>query len=804
MFRSFLTITFRILWRNKVTSFVNIFSLSVGITAFVFIMLYVLHETSYDKFNNNYDRIYRLEADEFGKLPPAIGMHLKANLPEVENVALLTYGNKGFLDYIPDGNPENLKQIEGNFFWADSTTFDVFTFPFIQGDHRSALQLPMSAVLAESTAKKLFGDVDPMGKAVELNHHQYMITGIMRDIKMSHIEIDFLLSLASMPTAFPDKDPNYNATYFYLWNATYLLMPDKVNKIFMEEKINKALSEINDGINLTNVKFDRFHLRPLSDLYFDGEVQKLSYGLHGNMRTVLVLLAIGIFMLVLAVINYVNLTTARSTTRAKEIGVKRITGSTTNLLRIQLIGESIIISFVSLTVALTFVQLFLPIFNQLTTVNIRLFDMNGPLFWAAMLGGGVLIGILAGIYPAFYLTAIQPVRLVKGGVVKGSEGSFFRSGLMTFQFALSIIMMVGILVNLQQLHYLRTADLGFNKEQIITLNTPADIPNQYALRETFYSRLLQHAVIKNATFSFGNLDSRILDSPTLEINGTESSVKAILTDPEYLDVMEIELNGGRNFITGNIGDLRRPGDPAGVRGVLINETLAREFGIDEPLGKLIYAGKEKQMQFEIIGIVKDFHFRSFHDKIEPLIFLYAWGFGPIASIKVASSDIPATLKTIQAEWKNVWGNVPFNYQFLDEAFNRQYQRDEQLAKVIGYFTILAMIIACLGLFALSSFMVTRRVKEIGVRKTMGASVGTIYSMLSWDFLKWILVAIVIACPAAWYLMKMWLDTFAYHITLGADVFVLAALLAITIALLTVTGQSLKVARANPIDSLRYE
>ena len=804
MLRSFLTITFRVLWRNKVTSLVNIFGLSMGIVSFVFIMLYVQHETSYDKFNKNYDRIYRLEADDFGKLPPMVGQYVKEKLPEVVNIARLSLGDdESYISYVPEINSENVKQIKASCFWADSTTFDVFTFPFIVGDPHTALDQPMTAVLTESTAQKLFGDSNPMMKTIEFLNHQFMVTGLIADVKKSHVEIDLLISLASIAKVFPERDLNRAGPNSWLWSATYLLMPDNVDKALVEHKINKALSEINDG-SLIDIQFKNFHIRPLKHIYFDGNVQNLSYGLHGNLKMINILVAIGTFMIVLAGINYINLTTARSTVRAKEVAIKRVSGSSANQLRLQLIVESVIVSLISLVVAMTIMQLFLSKFNQLTTVNIQIDELNRPLIWLGIAGGGVLIGILAGMYPAFYLTAIRPVRLIKGGGMSGSGGSSLRSGLMTFQFALSIIMIIAIVVSFRQLNYTRTANLGFNK-QIITVATPADIPDEGALRATFRESLKQHPGIEKVAFSAGSPGLKLADSPMLEINGIESSIQAILIDPEYLDVMGITLSQGRGFSRLSPGDQAKNHPVPNKRwgGVLLNESAVREFGIEDPVGKMIYTVNGRA-SFEIIGVVKDFHFRSFHEKIGPLAFAWFNESEHLANIKITSSNIPSTLKIIEAEWKNTYGQEPFEYQFLDETFNRQYKSDEHLATVIGYFTGLAIVIACLGLFALSSFMISRRTKEIGVRKTMGASVSTIYYMLSWHFLKWILLAIVLASPIGWYLMHLWLETFAYHVTLGVDVFVIAALLSIVIALVTVTWQSLAAANANPIKALRYE
>ena len=804
MLRSFLTITLRVLWRNKVTSFVNIFSLSIGITAFIFIMLYVHQETSYDKFNENYNRIYRLEGNNYGKLPPIMGTYVKDRLPEVENIARLAGGRKSFISYSPDENPDNLKHIEANFFWADSTTFDVFTLPFVQGNPHNALKEPFTAVLTESTARKLFDDSNPLTKSVEFIGHQFRVTGVIKDVKNSHIEIDALFSQESISKVYPLADHGWNKG---LWNATYLLMTDGIDKELTEKKINDVLMEINDGI-LFDIDFEYFQIRPLGDIYFQGSLQNLQYGLQGNLKLIQVLSAIGVFMLVLACINYINLTTARSIVRAKEVAIKRVAGSSLSLLRYQLILESVVVSLIALVVATTFVQIFLPTFNLMAMLDIGTSDLNRPVVWAGIVSGVILLGILAGVYPAIYLTAARPVGLMKGEGPKGSGRSMFRKGLMTFQFTISIVMITGIITNLRQMHFARNVDLGFRKEQVVTMYTPHNFPGEFSVRETFKERLLQHNGIINVAFSIGNPGAGPALG-TLEFDGIKRNVEFFFIDDDYLDVMEIKIAEGRAFSPDRPGekvhteDWSSKGNPD--VGVLVNETMVDEFGIESPLGKILHwtDRKGRMWRIEIIGVVRDFHLRSLHHKIEPL-FLFWTDPWSLASIRINSYDIPATVKLIEKEWKNVYGQEPFRYQFLDETFDLQYKNDEQLATVIGYFTGLAVIIACLGLFALSSFMISRRTKEIGIRKSMGAPTGTIYFMLSWEFLKWILVAVVIACPVAWYLMHQWLETFAYHITLGIDIFVIAAALAISIALLTVTWQSLKAAYANPVKALRYE
>jgi len=805
MLRSFLTITFRILWRNKVTSFVNIFSLSVGISAFFFIALYVNYELSYDKFNKNYDLIYRLEGDDYARLSPIMSTLVKERVPEVEHIAQIVDRGPQFVNYMP-GDPERQKQLEMNLAFADASVFDVFTFPLIRGKQTTALQAPFQAVFSQSAAKRLFGDSDPINQVVEYENHQFTVVGVMEDILHSHIEADVFLSKTSVELVYSMQYREIRKAYnAWLWGGTYLLTNKGANLAEAQEKINKALAEINNGKGNAHA-FDHFHVRPLSDIYFNGNVLNHSYGIHGNLKMIQILGAIAVFLLVLAIINYINLTTARSVTRAKEVAVKRLTGSSAWQMRAQLIVESVLISIISMIAAFTFIQLFLPAFNRLTSIYLSTADLHRPMVWLFMVGGTLLMGILAGIYPSLYLTKIQPVRLVKGQNIRGTESSFLRSLLMTFQFSLSVIMIVAILVNALQLRFLRTEDLGFNKNNILAIQLPGEFHDEVKARKSFKEGLLQHQGIEKVSLSSTSPGFSELTAPANFIEGTEIEFKMILCDDEYLDLMGIEVVEGRGFSKSFPGDKAKWHTRSRAGGFIFNESTIRDFGIEEPIGKMP-TGIDKQRYFEVVGVVKDFHVRSLHYQVEPYCLIWSddtEGVLYMANIKISDSDIPSALKSIEHEWKRVYGQRPFAYKFLDENFDRQYKKDEQLAETIGYFTIVAIIIACLGLFALSSFMVSRRVKEIGVRKVLGASVGTIYSILSWDFLKWILLAIVIASPVAWYLMKMWLSTFAYHIDLGVDVFVMAALIAISIALLTVTGQSLKVARANPVDSLRYE
>ena len=805
MLRSFLIITLRILWRNKVTSFINIFSLTIGMAAFILIMLYIHHETRYDKFNEHYSRIYRIEGDDYARLPPVIGQFVKDNLPEIENMTRLSVVIEAFIVHTPDDDPENFQQTKVNIFYADSSTFDVFTLPFIKGDPESALTRPFTAVINEKTALNLYGTTDVVGKVFTRANSQFEVTGIIENIKNSHIEFDALLSQESVKQIHSDRNLNITGGNSWLWSATYLLMENEIDQKLVEEKINQALAEINDG-TLFDTEFKYFHLRPLKDIYFYGSLPILDYGLHGNPQLIRVLLAVAIFILLLAIINYANLTTARSMLRTKELAIKKVVGSSVLWLRYQLVFESIIISFIAFLLAITGVQAFLSPFNLLTGAEISLIELNRTRIWILLAFGVMMIGIIAGIYPSLYLTNFSSTSLMKGIQHKNSGNSLIRLSLMTFQFVLSIILIIAVIVNFRQLQYARKADVGFNKEKVVMIETPVVGLETISLRKTFDDRLTRLSDISTVSYCAGRPGGA---TPTIPIEYEEeiTTIEFYCIDPDYLDVMGIQIVQGRNFSIDVPGDeIDFPNySPEKLYPILMNETGVKEIGIKDPVGKIILANDQlgRVRRHNIIGIVKDFHFKSIHHKIEPLVM--GW-YGPehTAAIRISSYDIPSALKSIEKEYRYVYGSKPFAYQFLDESYDQQYKNDERLASAISYFTILAIIIACLGLFALSSFLVSRRSKEIGIRKSMGASVLSIYRMLSWDYIKWVLMAILIALPISAYIMHQWLNTFAYHTPLSIDVFIFGAMIAIVIAIATITGQTLKTALANPVNALRYE
>jgi putative ABC transport system permease protein len=774
-------------------------------------MLYVHHEFSHDKFNENYDRIYRLEAESYGKLPPVIGDYLKDRVPEIEKIVRLGDGYQPYVSYTPPDDPEAMREVQIYRYWADSTTFDVFTFPLIRGDPETTLVDPFSVVLSRSTAMNLFGDRNPVGEIVVCGKVEFQVTGIFTDIKKFHIEIDALFSSTSIEKMFPERDLNEAAGNSWLWSGTYLLLNKNADPVQVEEKINNILAEINDG-SLINIIFDGFHLHPLNDIYFNGSTANLQYGKQGNLKLVQTFMVIAIFILALACINYINLTTAKAIIRTKEIAMKKVVGSSKTLLRYQFIIESVLITVISFLIAITLVQGLLPRFNQIAMIDISMSDYHDPIFWLSSILIVLLLGVISGLYPALYLTNIKFTSLIKGDTIKGSKGAILRRSLLTFQFSISILLIIAIITNLRQLHYARNMDLGFNKEHVITISTPgmSNFIEGQIRRENIREKLLHNPDIQLVSFTCGSLGKQLPISGALEIEGEIITCNWLPIDPDYLELIGIELLEGRNYswdIEGDcMWDLNKNWRKENhTFRLLFNETAIKEFWSESPLDKILIGNLQGlgDFKYEVIGIVKDFHYRSVHHKIEPVFFIWNW-LQHLMCIKIFSSDIPSTIQFIENEWKKVYADVPFRYSFLDETFDQQYKNDEQGAKIIGYFTGLAIIIACMGLYALSSFVVARRTKEIGIRKTMGASTGRIFLILSLDFVKWILLSAVITLPIAGLIMNKWLQSFAYHTNLEADIFILAIVIALVIAMLTVVWQSLKTALANPVEALRYE
>jgi putative ABC transport system permease protein len=790
MFKNYLIIAFRNIWRRKVYSFINIVGLAVGIALFILIMLFVLNELRYDRFNENYERIYRIELNQTCVMPAGIGHILEGKIPEIEKIVRFypSYGEDSLIKY-----DEKLFKLF-NLTFADSTVFNVFTFPFIQGNPKTAIKNPFSLVLTESTAERIFGTRDPVGQTILLdNKWNFTITGIIKDVKNFHFSIDAVASFISLrdmwgEDALSQLDDNYV-------NATYFLLSEKHDASVVEQKVNRWLN--------TRHKFGEnpeFKLRPLKGLYFVSEKLLGShYHKHGNRQFIGILIIIGIFILSIASINFINLSISKASYRTKEVGIKKIVGASRKQLISQFLLESILTTGLALIFGFIIAEILVPTFNNISSSNLTIssfYKLPFPLFF---IGGTIVLGIITGIYPALYFSAFVPNIVLKGAVTKGRKAGKLRRVLIVFQFSISIILTIATLTILKQLSFMKKADLGFKKEHILTLNNNRNLQSKKAVLR---NELIKHPNIASVSFSC-TVPGETMWNWDPRINERQASVNVNAIDPDFFQTYEIEMVEGRNFswAIGSDRDNR----------FIVNEEALKFFEINSPIGQRVESVPNGNGIGEIIGVVKNFHFNSLHTKIYPVIFYWLdWPHNKV-SVKIllydsgaSISDIGKIIGYIKEKWEKICPDYPFEYSFLDETFDKQYKSEERLSDIFISFALLAIFIACMGLFGLAAFTTKQRTKEIGVRKVLGASSSEIVFLLLKKFTKWVVVANIIAWPIAYYAMSRWLQNFAYRTNIGLLIFIVAAALALVIALITVSYHALKAAYANPIEALRYE
>jgi len=810
MLRNYFITAFRFIIRNKLQSVIQIVSLTIGIAVIIQIGLYVDQELSYDKFNEKLNRIYRLEYGNDAALPSAFGHVIKEQISEVENVVRMT-SNNGTIRHISNQGKIHEKKIELNVkaFFCDSTIFDVFTLPFIKGDHKIALRDPFSIVLNESTAKALFGNQDPVGESIELVAvepwtRKYTVTGVIKDLAKSHLDFDILFSMVSLMEQddvypYPSGEKRLNMFRHHFVIYTYLLLPHPHDKTRTEYNLNVFFRDKLNDSDIYSEGSD-LYLRPLNEIYFSRPLEnERGYFKHGNFELLRILLVIAGFILFIASINYINLTTSRSSLRAREVRVRKIVGSLKYRLIAQFLAESVIISMVSFLVSMTIVQLMLPVFNQLAMSDLSIERFLQPHIILVSLAGVFLLGSIAGLYPAISLTRFHPVGSWRGEKT-GDRTLLPRSILLTFQFTISVVLIICVFTILKQLDYMKTADLGFDRELVINLHSSVldGGRNQVDERKVFKENLLKHPNIINT--AFGQVPGGTRKGfGTLMHNGIQIKSNWMTVDPDYFDLMDMKILEGRNFSPDIEADYQAG---PGLRRVVINETFKQQYNLESPVGIILDSWREDTW-LEIIGVVEDYHFVSLHHKIEPTHFTWSDYLSGV-SIKILPYNIPGTLKFIEKEYKSLFPDFTFEYSFLDETYDKQYVSDERLIIVISNFALVAILIGCLGLFGLSFFMAARRTKEIGIRKALGASSRTIFILLSREFIQWVALSVIIACPLAWIIMNKFLQSYAYRTNIGIWVFVLAALMAFAISFITVAWHAWKTARTNPIEALRYE
>ena len=805
MFRNHLKIAWRSLKKDKLFAAIKIGGFAVGIAACLLIALFIRNEVGYDQHYANKDQMYRVVLEGMYKGEVMKSTHfqlpfadaLQSDFPEivkagkVNTTGIFGAGKRGIR--LADESQNNL---EDGFLLADQEAFEILEVKLEQGNPNTALANPKSIVISESKAAKYFKNETIIGETIILDNDAskpYTVTGVMKDApKNSHLEYDFLIPIEDTNASWTNQ--NY-FTYVLVDPNTNVQQLEKKMVSIVEDYIIPAQRERGRAPDFIDVlRTMEYKLQPITDIHLYSDI-KMADGLkHGDIRFVWLFAAIAGFVLLLAVINFINLSTAKSANRAKEVGLRKTIGAYKSNMVVQFMTESILFSFVSFILGVLLAWALLPAFNTIASKTI---EMPWAIWWfiPVVLVFALLVGALAGLYPAFYLSAFKPVNVLKGSLSIGSKSGKLRSGLVIFQFTTSVILIIATLIIYQQMDFILQKELGYDKEQVVILEGTGVLGNS---AENFKEQLLQLPQVKAATISnYLPVDGGSRNGNTFrrEDEGNEGrGIPAQIwrVDYDYIKTLGITLNAGRDFSKQFASD--------SLNSIIINTNMQRELGLDNAVGKEI---NNNGQMFKVIGVVDDFHFKSLKEDISSLSLVIGKDLGSI-SLKLEKGNVNQALESIQTLWNKNVPNQSINYSFLDQEFSRMHDDVERMGKIFNSFALFAILVACLGLFALSAFMVEQRKKEISIRLVLGAPFKSIYKLLTLDFMKLILVSIIIAVPIGWYMMTRWLEDFAYHITIGWGIFLVAGLIAFTIAILTISYQSVGAALIQPLKSLRKE
>jgi len=793
MFKNLIKTAIRNIFKDLGYSSLNILGLTLGIASALYLIIYISDEVSYDRYHKNADRIYRVEShiketdDEFTWIIAQIpfGPQVVQDYPEVEACVRFIPAGRELFKY------EDKEFFEEDFVFADTNVFDVFTYEFIQGDPSTALNEPNTIVLTKDVAAKYFGKDDPMGKSLVNGEDIYKVTGVINNIPYnSHYRFDALASRKSLPVEMGSWG-NFGV-------FTYILLPESVNYKEFEAKIQemygKYMAEIFERLGISV----EYILDPIVDIHLkstnQGEPEPT-----GSYAYVIIFAIVALFLILIAAMNYMNLATARSTKRAREVGLRKVVGSNRGSLILQFLTESTVLTFISLILSVILVVLLLPSFNTLAGKYFEISILFSPIIIISSISVIFIVGILGGSYPAFYLSKFNPVSVLKGDITKGASGSAFRKVLVVIQFTISIAMIVSTLIVFKQLNYLKTKDLGYDMNNVISLEfTTREMVEKYPV--------LKQALLENPSIKrVGSTGTRVGEgSGKLLLNvetydGMQSrGVNLVSVGHDFVETMGITMLKGRDF------QENMPSDT--LAGVIINETMAKRLNWDEPLGKKIEAergGGQDFLKAVVVGVMKDFHQTGMYNEIETLMYFYRVN-NRLVYAKLDNQNVQETIKYIESKWNEIFPGQPFEYSFLSERFQEQFGADEKRGFIFTLFTVLAILIACLGLFGLASYNVERRTKEIGIRKVVGASEGSVVKLISKEFIILVSIAILIAFPLSYYFMKDWLQNFVYRTNLGLFIFILAGLITVAITFITISFQAWRAANANPAESLRIE
>ncbi len=810
MFRNYLTVALRNLWKHKFYSIINILGLAIGLACFLFILLFIRDELSYDLYHEKADRTYRVNFEghafeqdlNFAVVGAPLGPTILEAYPEVEQQCRFRRYGSYAVRY------KDQSYTEDAVIFADSTLFDVFSFDLVKGDPQKALIEPNTIVITEEMAEKYFGSEDPIGKNLTLDNDELCrVTGVMKAIpKNTHFNFDMFVS---MPTTGESRNNMWMSNNF----QTYVVLrkgadPDQVNAKFdqlvrdyvgpeIEQFMGKTMDDLLAAGNFIN-----FSLFPMSKIHLYSDKQE-ELAATSDIKYIYIFAFIGVFILLLACINFMNLSTARSASRAKEVGMRKVVGAGRAQLIFQFLSESVVITFLGFLLAIVSLITLLSRFNVLAGKELSIAQINQPSLWAFMLFLVAFVGILAGSYPAFYLSAFKPIAVLKGRLVKrlGHQISL-RSILVIFQFAITVGLIVGTMIISSQLSYIQNKKLGFDKEQILILNNFYTLDNNC---QPFKDEVLKHPQVINASMSSSLPTPSSRNSSATFLGRTPDPTKThvlqlFTVDHEYIPTMGMEIVDGRAFSR----DF-----PSDSSAVILNQSAVEMYGLDDPLGQEIstFSGGTPEnpeiTTTKVIGVVENFHYESLRSKIGPLAIFLGPSRGRL-SIKMKGGDVPAFINDMQKQWTTMGPGQPFNYTFMDEEFSTVYEAEDRIGQIFSVFTFLAIFIACLGLFGLATFTAEQRTKEVGIRKVIGASIGRIFILLTAEIMKWVLIANLIALPIAYYFMSQWLEGFAYPVDLNWMTFTIALVMSLVIALITVSYQALKTAWMKPVKSLRYE
>jgi ABC-type antimicrobial peptide transport system permease subunit len=780
----------RAIRRHKGYSLINISGLAISLSVCMLIVLWMVDEWSFDRFNTNAGRIYRVYRSESATqknstsalTPPPMAAALKGDFPEIIKATRFGYWQRQLVTY------KDKSFNETRFMHADPDFFGMFSFPLIKGDPETVFSNPYSVILTEKAAAKYFNEEDPIGKILTVNNSfDVAVTGIIHDDSLnSSLEFDLLspFKILLKESIGEDNADNWGFNSF----GTYIMLEQSASAENLNQKLTGYLKKYAEEDR------DELALQPLTDIHL---FSNLGHDLRnqGDIKYVWIFSSLAVFVLLIACVNFMNLTTARSANRAKEVGMRKVAGAVRPQLIRQFFGESILMALFALVIALFLLEFLLPLFNTLSGKQLTSAWWNDPALLLGFIGLALLTGISSGIYPALFLSSFHPIRILKGTMSSSVANPLFRKVLVIFQFTLSVFLIIATLMISRQLSYMRKIDLGFNRGHIIHLSIHGELHEKYsAIRERF----LQKSDVLHVTASMA-LPTNIQSSPGTPMwegspPDAKMEIKADFVDYDYIETFEIPLVEGRSF------SREYSSDPETA--FIVNEEAVRRMGLEKPV-----VGKRFgfwDIDGRIIGVMKDAHFQTLHQKIEPLVFKMFPGWLRRMYVKIRPDNVSATLASLEKTWDEMNLGYPFEYRFLDEDFQNLYNSEARLGKIFQSFAALAVLIACLGIFGLASFIAEQRTKEIGIRKVLGSSTAGIVALLNQEFLKCIAAANLIAWPIAYFAMRAWLQKFAYRTDIEIWIFLLSAALGLAVALLTVSLQTLRAARANPVDSLKHE